>query len=99
MRVRSSRKRQMLVSRFCSTYASRPLLGAMVIWSDAPSKTKGAGEPRPSIVTCLSSPVLMAPPPYTIVRLSGFHANVVIGAGLVTSSFGFPPGCGTAQSA
>ena len=82
-----------------STYASRPPFGAIAIWSDAPSRTKGASAPRPSIVTCRSSPVLIAPPPYTMVRLSGFHANVVIGTGLVTSSFGFPPGCGTAQSA
>src|SRR5215831_18643313 len=70
----------------------------MVIWSDAPSNAKGASVRRPSIVTCLSSPVLIAPPPYTIVRLSGFHANAVIGTGLVTSNFGFPRGCGTTQS-
>ena len=61
-------------------------------------KRKAQASRRPSMVTCLSSPVLIAPPPYTMVRLSGFHANVVIGTGLVTSSFGFPPGCGTTQS-
>ena len=30
------------------------------------------------MVTCFSSPVLIAPPPYTMVMLSGFHAHVVI---------------------
>src|SRR5215469_1291201 len=34
-----------------------------------------------------------------IVRLSGFHPKLVMGTGLVTRSFGFPSGCGTAQSA
>jgi hypothetical protein len=78
-RIRSSGKRQILASRFCTTYASRAPLDGIVIRPEAPSKAKGASAPRPSIVTCLSSPVLIAPPPYTMVRLSGFHANVVIG--------------------
>src|SRR5215469_251785 len=34
-----------------------------------------------------------------MVRLSGFHAKLVMGTGLVTSSFAFPVGCGSAQSA
>src|SRR4051794_34295052 len=33
-----------------------------------------------------------------MVRLSGFHAKVVIGTGLETSSFSLPAGCGRAQS-
>src|SRR5215469_36833 len=32
-----------------------------------------------------------------MLRLSGFHAKLVMGTGLVTSSFAFPTGCGTAQ--
>src|SRR5215472_2776607 len=33
-----------------------------------------------------------------MVRLSAFHAKLVMGTGLVTSRFAFPTGCGTAQS-
>src|SRR5215470_17882912 len=88
----------MLASRFCSTYASRAPLWAIVISSDAPSKAKRASVLRPSTVTSLSSPVLTGPPLYTIDRLSGFHANVVIGIGLVSNSFGFPAGCGAIRS-